>query len=138
MAYDFKRLVYGALMFTATMYVLLLIVGGLGTNYGKDMTQLGGEIFDEDTWVVGTTTAFEDAGSIRNTSITSSVTNLDEPTSSKSVFEQITDFVLLPVGLLFNVLSIVFDVPGPVMFIFGTILIIELILIVWRLLKVGD
>jgi len=138
MAYDFKRLVYGALMFTATMYVLLLIVSGLGANYGKDMTQLGGEIFDEDTWVVGTTEAFDDAGSIRNTSITSSVTNLDEPTSSKSVFEQVTNFATLPIGLLFNVLAIVFDVPGPVMFILATMLLIELILIVWRIIKVGD
>jgi len=138
MAYDFKRLVYGALLFTATMYVLILVVVGLGANYNKDMTQLGGGVFDEENWILGTTSAYDDASSIRNSSVTASVTNLDEPTSSKSIFEQIVDFAILPFHLIFTVMSVIFEVPPAIMWTLATILIIELVLVVWRLLKQGD
>ena len=138
MAYDFKRLVYGALMFTASMYIMLLIVGGLGQNYDKDLTELGGEIFDEENWIIGATDAYEDAATLRNASVTASVTNLDEPTSSKSIFEKVVDFALLPFNLLFTVMGVIFDVPAAIMWTLATILIIELMLVVWRLLKQGD
>lgn len=138
MAYDFKRLVYGSLLFTVTVYVLLLIVAQAGANYNMNMSDLGGEIFDNENWILGTTSAYVDASELRNSSVTASVTNLDEPTSSKSIFDKVIDMALLPFHLIFNVMGVIFQVPGPVMWTFATILIIEIILVVWRLLKQGD
>ena len=138
MAYDFKRLVYGSLMFTASMYIMLLIVAGLGANYDKDLTQIGGDLFDHENWILWTTNAYDDAASLRNASATASVTNLDEPTSSKSIFDKIVDFTLLPFNLLFTVMGVIFEVPAPIMWTLATMLVIELILVVWRLLRAGD
>lgn len=138
MAYDFKRLVYGSLLFTTTVYVLLLIVAGAGANYDMNMSELGGDLFDANNWILDTTSAYQDASELRNSSVTASVTNLDEPTSSKSIYDKVVDFALLPFHLIFNVMGVLFQVPGPVMWTLATILIIEIMLVVWRLLKQGD
>lgn len=138
MAYDFKRLLYGGLMFTATMYILLLIVAGMGVNYDKDLTDLGGELFEEDNWILGTTDLYQDAQGLRDASETASVTNLDIPTSSKSVFDQMIGIIKLPFELVFNVLGVVFQIPAPILYTLITLLTFEIILVVWRLLKQGD
>jgi hypothetical protein len=137
--YDFKRLVYSAILFTGFMYLMILSVVQVGHNYDKNTTDLGGgDLFDEDNWIIGTTNTYEDVAGIRNASATASVTNLDEPTSSKTIFDDIVNLVLLPFNLFFTLIAVIFNMPSPIMYILATILIIEIILVVWRLLKVGD
>lgn len=136
--YDFKRLVYGAIIFTAFMYLILLATMQLASNYDRDTEEIGrGGLFDSDSWIMDETD-YDEVKGIRNASIDASVTDLDKPTGSKSLFESIVNYVMLPFNLFFTMIAILFVIPAPVMYILTIILTFEIILVVWRLIKVGD
>jgi hypothetical protein len=135
---DFRSLVYSGILFTAFMYLLIIATVQLGDNYNKSMDDIGsGGLFDEDNWILGTAEEYDDVATMRNASVTASVTDLDKPTGSKAIFEDIVNIILLPFNLLFTVVTVIFNVPTPILYVFAMILMIEMVLVVWHVLKQG-
>jgi len=135
---NFRSLIYAGIIFTAFMYLLIIATVEMGNNYNKSMDDIGsGGLFEEDNWILGTT-EYDDVASMRNASVTASVTDLDKPTGSKAIFEDIINIVLLPFNLLFTVIAVIFNVPSEILYVFAMILLIEIVLVVWRVLKQGD
>lgn len=138
----FKNFVIGFILFALFGMLILVVVQNVGTDYGKDLTQVGGEgslnlaSFNNSISEIESTA--KSMNEVFQKETTWSTFGFVVVTGFLSIAKQMTMMIFTPFAIMSNILQDVLHVP---VFVTSTILgalVLAVIFAFWSLLRVGN
>jgi len=133
-----RHLVIGFAMFTLFSFLLITIVIGMGSNYGRDTTEVAGGSLDIDSFQESISSVENTSDKYRQRFDDSDMEDVDNPSGIFTIATDVVSLITTPFLLFGQILDGIFGIPSEVISVVLGLLSISIIFAIWRIIRAGD
>lgn len=138
MADELRKTIIGLIFFAMFGAIIMYIVVGFASNYGADVSQIGGGALNVTLFDNSIDDVSSNAGAYRDTFESGAVDDVDDASGIFATIKRLITMIITPFTLLGQVLANILPIPEAFINVILGALGISLIFWAWQVLRVGN